>query len=54
LGAVGGPKWDKNEKNLRPENGLLDLRAGMKLYANLRPAKLSINFPLPVPSNSRL
>lgn len=40
LGAVGGPKWDKVDKNNRPEKGLLKLRSGMKLYANLRPAKI--------------
>ena len=40
LGAIGGPKWDKVDKNNRPERGLLRLRAGMKLFANLRPAKI--------------
>jgi len=40
LGAVGGPKWDKNPPELRPERGLLDLRSAMGLYTNLRPAKL--------------
>ncbi|MDE5898879.1 MAG: 3-isopropylmalate dehydrogenase [Treponemataceae bacterium] len=38
LGAVGGPKWDNVEPALRPEKALLGLRAGMKVYANLRPA----------------
>jgi len=38
LGAVGGPKWDGNERYFRPEQGLLRLRAGMDTYANLRPA----------------
>lgn len=38
LGAVGGPKWDKCEK--RPESGLLELRAHMGAYANLRPARI--------------
>ena len=38
LGAVGGPKWDSNERYFRPEQGLLRLRAGMDTYANLRPA----------------
>ncbi|MEA2515719.1 MAG: 3-isopropylmalate dehydrogenase [Thermomicrobiales bacterium] len=37
LGAVGGPKWDTIEVGLRPERGLLALRKGMGLYANLRP-----------------
>jgi 3-isopropylmalate dehydrogenase len=37
LGAVGGPKWDPNPPALRPERGLLRLRAGLGLYCNLRP-----------------
>ncbi len=40
LGAVGGPKWDKNPADLRPEKALLGLRAALGLYTNLRPAKL--------------
>ncbi len=40
LGAVGGPKWDKNPGNLRPEKALLGLRKALGLYTNLRPAKL--------------
>lgn len=40
LGAVGGPKWDTAPGNLRPEQALLGLRAGMKVYANLRPARM--------------
>ncbi len=43
FGAVGGPKWDgKTERHLRPEQGLLDIRADLDLFANLRPA---ITFP---------
>ena len=39
MGAVGGPRWDgKTPRDRRPEAGLLNLRAGMKVYANLRPA----------------
>ncbi|GMH15905.1 hypothetical protein Nepgr_017746 [Nepenthes gracilis] len=38
LGAIGGYKWDNNEKQLKPETGLLQLRAGLKVFANLRPA----------------
>ncbi len=38
LGAVGGPKWDALETAIRPEKGLLALRKGLSLYANLRPA----------------
>jgi 3-isopropylmalate dehydrogenase len=40
LGSVGGPKWDGLERPLRPEQGLLGLRAGLELFANLRPAIL--------------
>jgi len=40
LGAVGGPKWESVERSLRPERGLLSIRAGLGLYANLRPAIL--------------
>lgn len=38
LGAVGGPKWDSVDYNLRPEAGLLKLRKKLDLFANLRPA----------------
>lgn len=40
LGAVGGPKWKSLSGEQRPERGLLRLRAGMKLFANSRPAKI--------------
>jgi 3-isopropylmalate dehydrogenase len=40
LGAVGGPKWEPLEIALRPEKGLLGLRSGLGLFANLRPAIL--------------
>lgn len=40
LGAVGGPKWDALPGKQRPERALLDLRGGLELYANLRPAIL--------------
>jgi 3-isopropylmalate dehydrogenase len=40
LGALGGPKWDNNPPGKKPENGLLGLRAGLGLYANLRPARI--------------
>ncbi len=40
LAAVGGPKWDTTDPSKpRPEKGLLDLRKGLGLYANLRPVK---------------
>ncbi|MFL6872511.1 MAG: 3-isopropylmalate dehydrogenase [Candidatus Azotimanducaceae bacterium] len=41
LGGVGGPKWDDLPTHLRPEKGLLGLRQGLGLFANLRPALLS-------------
>jgi 3-isopropylmalate dehydrogenase len=42
LGAVGGPKWDTTDPNApRPEQGLLGLRKGMGLFANLRPVRPS-------------
>jgi len=37
LGAVGGPKWDDPRAAVRPEQGLLGLRKGLELFANLRP-----------------
>ena len=37
LGAVGGPKWDDPNAKVRPEQGLLGLRKGLNLFANLRP-----------------
>lgn len=40
LGAVGGPKWDNIEPSIRPEKGLLALRAGLNLFVNLRPASI--------------
>jgi len=40
LGAVGGPRWDTTDPaKPRPEQGLLGLRAGLGLYANLRPVR---------------
>ena len=40
LGAVGGPQWDKAERSIRPERGLLRLRSELDLFCNLRPAVL--------------
>ncbi len=40
LGAVGGPKWNDVPGPMRPEKGLLKLRAGMGVYSNNRPAKI--------------
>lgn len=40
LAAIGGYKWDALPRHLRPETGLLGLRAGLGLFANLRPATI--------------
>jgi 3-isopropylmalate dehydrogenase len=40
LGAVGGPKWDSARPDVRPEQGLLQLRKRLELYVNLRPARV--------------
>ncbi len=40
LGAVGGPKWDDPSAAVRPEQGLLALRKGLGVFANLRPVKV--------------
>ena len=39
LGAVGGPKWDDPRAPTRPEDGLLAIRKGLSLFANLRPVR---------------
>jgi len=49
LGAVGGPKWDDPQARVRPEDGLLALRKGLGLFANLRPVK---SFPVLVDSTN--
>jgi len=49
LGAVGGPKWDDPQASVRPEDGLLALRKGMGLFANLRPVKV---FPMLIDSTN--
>ena len=50
LGAVGGPKWDNVEPNLRAEKAILGLRKALGLYANLRPVRvpesMAIHSPL--------
>ncbi len=40
LAAIGGYKWDNLPRHQRPETGLLALRSGLKLFANLRPATI--------------
>src|SRR5579864_729435 len=40
MGAVGGPQWDSKRPEVRPEQGLLQLRQRMGLYVNLRPARV--------------
>ncbi len=49
LGAVGGPKWDDPKTRVHPEDGLLALRKGLGLFANLRPVKV---FPTLVDSTN--
>jgi len=49
LAAVGGPKWDDPLARVRPEDGLLALRKGLGLFANLRPVKV---FPMLVDSTN--
>jgi 3-isopropylmalate dehydrogenase len=41
LGAVGGPKWDDPKAKVRPEQGLLAIRKGLGLFANLRPVAVN-------------
>lgn len=40
LAAIGAPKYDALARELRPESGLLALRAGLQLFANLRPVAI--------------
>ena len=40
LGAVGGPKWSDPKAPVRPEQGLLGIRSGLDLFANIRPVKV--------------
>ena len=40
MGAVGGPQWDSQPGNARPEAGLLGIRKALGVFANIRPAKL--------------
>jgi 3-isopropylmalate dehydrogenase len=49
LGAVGGSKWDDPQAKVHPEDGLLALRKGLRLFANLRPVKI---FPMLVDSTN--
>ena len=49
LGAVGGPKWDDPLAKVRPEDGLLEMRKSLGLFANLRPVKV---FPMLVDSTN--
>jgi 3-isopropylmalate dehydrogenase len=49
LGAVGGSKWDDPQAKVHPEDGLLALRKGLRLFANLRPVKV---FPMLVDSTN--
>jgi len=49
LGAVGDPKWDDPQAKVHPEDGLLELRKELGLFANLRPVKV---FPVLVDSTN--
>ena len=49
LGAVGGLKWDDPQAKIHPEDGLLALRKGLRVFANLRPVKV---FPMLVDSTN--
>jgi 3-isopropylmalate dehydrogenase len=49
LGAVGGPKWDNPLAKVRPEDGLLEIRKALGLFANLRPVMV---FPVLVDSTN--
>lgn len=40
LGAVGGPKWSDPNATVRPEQGLLKIRAELEVFANLRPVRI--------------
>jgi len=40
FGAVGGPKWDDPQAKVRPEEGILGIRKGLSVFANLRPVKV--------------
>ena len=40
LGAVGGPKWSDPNAKIRPEQGLLELRSTLGVYANIRPVTI--------------
>ena len=43
FGAVGGPKWDDPTASMRPEDGLLELRAQLGVFANIRPVRIYDN-----------
>ena len=40
FGAVGGPKWDDPKAKVRPEDGILEIRKALSLFANVRPVKV--------------
>lgn len=54
LGAVGGPAWDSLTGDMRPESGLLALRKGLQVYANLRPVSVYPAFQQYSPLKSEL
>ena len=54
LGAVGGPKWDNPNAKIRPEQGLLGLRAVLKVFANIRPVQIIPSLSSASPLNEEL
>lgn len=52
FGAIGGEKWDKLPRELRPETGLLKFREEMGVYANLRPAIIYDELVITPPPNN--
>lgn len=54
LGAVGGPKWDNVAPDIRPEKAILGLRKALKLYANLRPVRVSASLSAYSPLKAEL
>jgi 3-isopropylmalate dehydrogenase len=54
LGAVGGPKWSDPNASVRPEQGLLKIRAELEVFANLRPVRIYPELAEASPLKSRL
>ena len=54
FGAIGGPKWDDASATVRPEQGLLDIRAHLGVLANIRPVKSPSGLPAGATAPQRL